>query len=129
MKYIGEVFALAGYAIPSGSHRCDGTELDISSYPDLYNMIGTNFGGDGITTFALPDLRSRSIVGAAGVVDYPLSAYPMGSYGGDETATPDTTNISYSTGESHATVFTSNETSTLSIRNPFLSINYLIQLV
>lgn len=128
-KYIGEIFALAGYTIPSGSHRCDGTELNISSYPDLYNAIGANFGGDDITTFALPDLRSRSIVGAAGSVDYPLTAYPVGSYGGDETAVADTTNIGYSVGGSDATVFTSDETTTLSIRNPFLSINYLIQLV
>lgn len=42
---------------------CDGTELLISDYNILYNLIGTTYGGDGETTFALPNLKGKVIVG------------------------------------------------------------------
>lgn len=45
-----------GSTAPNGWLECNGTTLQISQYPELYAAIGTTYGGDGVTTFALPDL-------------------------------------------------------------------------
>jgi microcystin-dependent protein len=59
---IGEIRAFAGSFAPSGWQLCNGQLLQIASNTTLYALIGTTYGGDGITTFALPDLRGRLIV-------------------------------------------------------------------
>jgi microcystin-dependent protein len=54
--------------IPRGWHLCDGSLLPIGPNQALFSLLGTSFGGDGQTTFGLPDLRGRAVVGqAAGV--------------------------------------------------------------
>lgn len=58
-QYIGEIRMLAGAAVPSGWALCNGQTLAISDYPELYGLIGHRYGGDGATTFALPDMRGR----------------------------------------------------------------------
>lgn len=57
--YIGEIRIFAGNFAPAGWGFCDGTLLPISEYETLFNLIGTSYGGDGESTFALPDLRGR----------------------------------------------------------------------
>lgn len=54
----------AGPRIPNGYMACQGQILPISEYEALFTLIGTTYGGDGVTTFALPDLRSRIPVGS-----------------------------------------------------------------
>jgi microcystin-dependent protein len=49
----------AGNFAPSGWNFCDGSLLPIASYSTLFNLIGTTYGGDGQTTFALPNLLGR----------------------------------------------------------------------
>lgn len=49
--------------IPTDYLLCDGKELSINAYPELYAMLGVSFGGDGQNTFNLPDLRGRFVVG------------------------------------------------------------------
>lgn len=78
-------------SVPSGWLLCDGTVYLIATYPGLYAAIGANYGGDNITTFAVPDLRGRVPVGkddmggaAAGRVP---SATTEGDNGGAETHT------------------------------------------
>ena len=61
---IGQVKIFAGVTAPAGHAFCDGSELIIADHPSLYAVIGHQFGGDGITTFALPDLRQRAVRGA-----------------------------------------------------------------
>ena len=61
---IGVVSQFAGNFAPAGTAFCDGQLLSISQYTALFSVIGTTYGGDGITTFALPDLRGRTPVGA-----------------------------------------------------------------
>jgi microcystin-dependent protein/Ca2+-binding RTX toxin-like protein len=61
--FLGEITAFAGGYEPSGFAFCDGRLLQISANPALFTLLGTNFGGNGITTFALPDLRGRIVVG------------------------------------------------------------------
>jgi len=59
MTFIGEVIMFAGNSAPSGWMFCNGQLLNILSNPDLFTILGTKFGGDGITTFAIPDMRGR----------------------------------------------------------------------
>lgn len=57
--YVGEVRIFAGNFAPAGWMFCEGQLLPISEYETLFNLIGTTYGGDGQSTFALPDLRGR----------------------------------------------------------------------
>jgi microcystin-dependent protein len=57
--YVGEIRMFAGTFNPVGWMFCDGGTLPISEYETLFNLIGTTYGGDGQSTFGLPDLRGR----------------------------------------------------------------------
>jgi len=57
--YVGEIRMFAGNFAPAGWMFCEGQLLPISEYETLFNIIGTTYGGDGQSTFALPDLRGR----------------------------------------------------------------------
>lgn len=57
--YLGEIRPFAGSFAPRGWHYCDGSLQSIAQYDALYVLLGTTYGGDGQTTFALPDLRGR----------------------------------------------------------------------
>ncbi|MCS7459126.1 tail fiber protein [Paenibacillus doosanensis] len=57
--YVGEIRMFAGSFAPAEWMFCEGQLLSISEYEMLYYLIGTTYGGDGRTTFALPDLRGR----------------------------------------------------------------------
>src|SRR5213596_2138816 len=57
--YVGEIRMFAGNFPPNGWMFCEGQLLPISEYETLFNLIGTTYGGDGQSTFALPDLRGR----------------------------------------------------------------------
>jgi microcystin-dependent protein len=57
--YVGEIRLFGGNFAPIGWAMCDGQLLPISEYDVLFNLIGTTYGGDGQSTFALPDLRGR----------------------------------------------------------------------
>ena len=57
--YVGEIRMFAGNFAPAGWMFCEGQLLPISENQTLFNLIGTTYGGDGQSTFALPDLRGR----------------------------------------------------------------------
>jgi microcystin-dependent protein len=57
--YVGEIRMFAGNFAPAGWMFCDGSLQPISENETLFNLIGTTYGGDGQSTFALPDLRGR----------------------------------------------------------------------
>src|SRR5262249_21019230 len=57
--YVGESRMFAGNFAPAGWMFCEGQLLPISENETLFNLIGTTYGGDGQSTFALPDLRGR----------------------------------------------------------------------
>ena len=57
--YVGEIRMFAGNFYPSGWMFCEGQLLPISENETLFQLIGTTYGGDGESTFALPDLRGR----------------------------------------------------------------------
>lgn len=62
-NYLGEIRIFAGDYAPQDWALCDGSLLSISEYSALYSLIGVSWGGDNVTTFALPDLRGRLPVG------------------------------------------------------------------
>lgn len=57
--YVGEIRMFAGNFAPAGWMFCEGQLLPVSEYETLFNLIGTTYGGNGQSTFALPDLRGR----------------------------------------------------------------------
>lgn len=61
--YLGELTAFAGNFAPGGWALANGQMMRIADNQALYALLGTTFGGDGITTFALPDLRGRCVIG------------------------------------------------------------------
>lgn len=81
--FIGEVKMFAGNFAPRGWALCEGQMLSISQHSALFSILGTTYGGDGRTTFALPDLRGRVPVGPG--TGPGLSSYRMGQTGGTET--------------------------------------------
>jgi microcystin-dependent protein len=60
--YVGEIRMFGGNFPPSGWMLCQGQLLPISEWETLFNLIGTTYGGDGQSTFALPNLQSRAPV-------------------------------------------------------------------
>lgn len=83
--FVGEIRMFAGTFAPVGWALCDGQLLSISQNDALFALLGTIYGGDGRTTFALPDLRGRiPIHQGAGPG---LSPRPVGSRGGSENET------------------------------------------
>ena len=85
VPYIGEIMLFAGTFDPQGWEYCNGQLLNISQYTTLFNLIGTTYGGDGVNTFAVPDLRGRTprhIGQGPG-----LSNYALGQTGGTSAAT------------------------------------------
>lgn len=79
--YVGEIRLFAGNFAPQGWLRCDGSVLPISEYDMLFNLIGTTYGGDGQSTFQLPDLRGRVPVHVGGWT------FNIGETGGVESVT------------------------------------------
>lgn len=84
--YVGEIRMFAGNFAPAGWAFCDGSLMPISENEVLFNLIGTTFGGDGQTTFALPDLRSRVPIHIG-------NGFVLAQTGGEETVTLTTTQI------------------------------------
>lgn len=62
MPMIGEIKTIGFATVPSGWAKCDGQLLNISEYETLFNLIGTTYGGDGTTTFALPNLQGKTMI-------------------------------------------------------------------
>ena len=58
--FLGEIRMFGGNFAPQGWALCNGQLLSISQNTALFSLLGTNYGGDGRTTFGLPDLRGRA---------------------------------------------------------------------
>lgn len=84
--YIGEIRMFGGNFAPVGWSFCSGQILSISENEALFALIGTTYGGDGVTTFALPDLRGRLPV-------HQSPSFPIGGAAGVESVTLTTAQI------------------------------------
>lgn len=83
--FIGQVIMFGGTYAPYGWNFCDGSLQSISENPVLYQLIGTTYGGDGVNSFALPDLRGRMAVGQGLLNNGGL--YNLGQLAGSEGVT------------------------------------------
>ena len=164
--YIGSIAMFAGNFAPSGYALCQGQILPISQNTALFSILGTTYGGNGQTTFALPDLRGRAPLGTGqgiglsnvdlgqsdGVENALITTNNMPSHthtlaassqpGGlatpqgnviavpvDSTGNPGTAFNPTSNGQmASASIGPAGNGQAMSIRNPFLGINYIIAL-
>lgn len=83
--YVGEIRMFGGNFAPLNWAFCNGQLLPISEFETLFNLIGTIYGGDGQETFAVPDLRGRSIIHQG--TGPGLSTYVIGQSAGTESVT------------------------------------------
>lgn len=95
---VGEIRMFGGNFAPAGWMFCEGQLLPISEYDTLFDLIGTTYGGDGQSTFALPDLRGRlplhqgnafTMGEAAGVEQVTLTVQQIPAHSHPMTASPD----------------------------------------
>ncbi|WP_033919723.1 phage tail protein [Sphingomonas sp. 37zxx] len=84
-QFLGEIRLFAGVLPPVGWVFCDGALLAISEYDTLFALLGSVYGGDGSTTFAVPDLRGRVPICLGQGLG--LSSYSIGQKLGTETVT------------------------------------------
>ncbi|KPE49569.1 phage tail protein [Chryseobacterium indologenes] len=83
--YLGQIIFVPYNRVPNGWAECNGQLLPISQNAALFSLLGTTFGGNGVTNFALPDMRGRSMIGQGQGPG--LSNYVVGENGGTESVT------------------------------------------
>jgi microcystin-dependent protein len=100
--YVGEIRMFAGNFAPAGWMFCEGQLLPISDFETLFNLIGTTYGGDGQSTFALPDQRGRlpihqgggfTLAENGGVEEVTLSVSQIPAHGHPYLATTNPDNV------------------------------------
>lgn len=84
--FLGEIRLFPYNFVPRGWQPCDGRLLSVQTNTALFSLIGTQFGGNGTATFALPDLRGRTALGRtlSGTIDPGLSQHTQGQAAGTE---------------------------------------------
>lgn len=108
---IGTILSFTGSTVPNRYLVCDGSAISRATYSDLFAVIGTYYGaGDGSSTFNLPDMTGRAVLGVA-------SGYNVGRIGGAETVT-----LAVSTIPSHThTIPEHGHANTIAAKTPSLS--------
>ena len=147
--FLGEIRMFAGNFAPQGWALCNGQLLQISQNQALFALLGTQYGGDGETSFALPDLRGRVPLGPGQGAG--LSNYFVGSRGGLETINTSVSTSLVTSDEPHnhevagsSTSVRTDSTTVATVpvpvsatsttpqqenRQPYLAVSYIIALV
>lgn len=86
-SFIASIIIFGGNFAPRGWAFCNGQVLSIAQNTALFSLLGTTYGGNGQTTFALPDLRGRVPVHSGNSEGTGLSTYDLGQSGGTENTT------------------------------------------
>lgn len=131
--FIGTIKLFAGNYEPDGWFYCAGQLLPIQQYAALYSILGTTYGGDGRTNFALPDLRGRVPVGAGQSPSLGTN-HRAGDKWGAESVTlaasnlPLRTGVPVDPGATTSTTFSAVGTAAtpVSVSQPSLGLNYII---
>jgi microcystin-dependent protein len=92
---LAEVRMFAGNFAPRGWQNCNGQLLSIAQWTAVFALVGTTYGGDGQTTFGMPDFRGRIAVGAQFGQGPGLPAYQLGEMAGTPTTTLILTNLPF----------------------------------
>jgi len=114
--FIGEIRMFGGSFAPAGWAFCDGQLMPISENDALFNLIGTTYGGDGQSTFALPDLRGRLPIHQG--TSFQGNTSTFASTGGAETVT---LTVNQTPSHSHPYLGTSNTALVNPPQNAFLA--------
>lgn len=91
-EYVGVIKAFAGNFTPKGYVQCNGQTMQIMQFQALYAILGTTYGGNGTTTFGIPDLRGRSAIGSGQGLGLATN-HIIGEKTGQETVNILTTNM------------------------------------
>jgi len=92
--FLAQITMFAGNFAPRGWAYCSGQLLPISQYSAVFSLMGTTYGGDGRTTFGLPDLRGRFPIGSEGGSTGPgLTPRQLGQKGGVQNVVLNTSQI------------------------------------
>lgn len=84
-SFVGSIFMTGANFAPAGWNLCQGQLLSIADNDVLFSLLGTTYGGDGVQTFSLPDLRGRAAINQG--TGPGLSTYVMGQVSGTEQVT------------------------------------------
>ena len=84
-QFVGQISYVAFTYAPAGWAECNGQELPIQQYSALYSLLGTTYGGNGTSTFAVPNIQGRVMLSNGQGPGLPN--YPLGSTGGEESHT------------------------------------------
>lgn len=136
-SFIGQILLVGFNYPPVNFMLCQGQLLSIRDYTALFSLLGTAYGGDGVSTFALPNLCGRTPIGTGQSPS--LSPYFLGQAGGTETNTLLTQNLNLNIGPGIQHVMTSTNSNdpllptvgaspNLPMNNmpPYLALNYII---
>lgn len=103
--FIGQLLQVGFNFAPRGWAQCAGQQVSIAQNTALFSLLGTQYGGNGVTTFALPNLQGRVSIGTGNGAG--LSPYVIGQQGGAESVTLTTLNLP---GHTHPATFASTPT-------------------
>jgi microcystin-dependent protein len=154
--YIGAIFPWAGNYAPLGYVFCNGQLLSINDYTAVFSIIGTTYGGDGQTTFAVPNLQGRVPLGASNntpsgtmagsntqtltTAQLPPHSHPINAYSDAGTTSVPTGNLFANTGTdkdynpalnvpvtmSNKAIGTTGAAAPFSVQQSYLAINYIM---
>jgi microcystin-dependent protein len=120
LPYLGELRMFAGPTPPNGWMLCQGQILPITGNDALFNLIGTTYGGDGVSTFGLPDLRGRVPIHVG-------PGFAQGQVGGSEQVTLTVSQLpshAHAAGATNTTATTSDPTGMVPARDAAGSPHY-----
>ncbi len=120
--FIGEITMTGATFCPRGTANLDGQLLSIANNTALFSLLGTTYGGDGRTSFGLPDMRGRSPIHTGRGPG--LTAISQGARGGTETSKLKSVGQSASKNASGANVASADQP--VANRDPYLAIRYCI---
>ncbi|WP_448662083.1 phage tail protein [Sphingomonas sp. CJ20] len=83
--FFGQIIQVGFSYAPSGWLNCNGASIPIAQNQALFTLLGTNFGGDGRTSFCVPDARGRALIGTGSAPS--LTSRSLGDHGGQEQTT------------------------------------------
>jgi microcystin-dependent protein len=126
--FIGQISMFAGNFAPRGWAICDGQLLSVAQNSALFSILGTTYGGDGRTTFALPDLRGRVPINPGSIVDNG-GGIMLGQKGGTESVELRKVSVLEKVnGKTYETYTVRKGNKMLHTRDPYIGINYIIAL-